>query len=48
VAAAVRADTALRGWQAPGFHNVHALRQMLVAPRRRRDDFPPARTLAQA
>ena len=48
VAAAVRADATLRRWQDSGFHNVHALKEMFVAPRRRRDDFPAARTLAQA
>ena len=48
VAAAVRADPALQRWQDPAFHNVQALQQTFVAPRRRRDDFAPARTLAQA
>ncbi len=48
VAAAVRADPALRRWQDPGFHNVQALRQTFVAPRRRREDVAPTRTLAQA
>jgi nucleoside-diphosphate-sugar epimerase len=48
IAAAVRADPALRHWQDPAFHNVHALKQTFVKPRRRRDDILPARTLAQA
>ncbi len=48
VAAAVRADPALQRWQDPRFHNVQALQQTFVAPRRRRDDFALAPTLAQA
>jgi hypothetical protein len=48
VAAAVRADPALRRWQDPEFHNVQALQQTFVAPRRRREDYAPTRTLAQA
>ncbi len=48
VAAAVRADPALRRWQDARFHNVQALQQTFVAPRRRRDDFAPVRSLAEA
>ncbi len=48
VAAAVRADPALRRWQDAGFHNVQALQQVFTAPRRRREDMVPLRTLAQA
>ena len=48
VAAAVRADPALRRWQDARFHNVQALQQTFVAPRRRRADFAPVRTLAEA
>ena len=48
VAAAMRADPALQRHQDPMYHNVQALKQTFSAPRRRRDDFAPARTLAQA
>ena len=48
VAAAVRADPALRRWQDARFHNVQALQQAFTAPRRRREDMVPLRTLAQA
>ena len=48
VAAALRADPALRRWQDARFHNVQALQQTFVAPRRRRGDFAPVRTLAEA
>jgi hypothetical protein len=48
VAAAVRGDPALGRWQDPTYHNVQAMKQAFVAPRRRRDDFLPARTLAEA
>ncbi len=48
VAAAMRADPALQRHQDPTYHNVQALKQTFSAPRRRRDDFAPARTLAQA
>ena len=48
IAAAVRADPALRRWQEARFHNVQALQQTFVAPRRRREDFAPVRSLAQA
>ncbi|HWC72866.1 MAG TPA: NAD-dependent epimerase/dehydratase family protein [Gemmatimonadales bacterium] len=48
VCAAVRADPALRRWQEARFHNVQALQQTFVAPRRRREDFAPVRNLAQA
>jgi nucleoside-diphosphate-sugar epimerase len=48
VAAAVRADPALRRWQDARFHNVQALKQTFVAPRRRRGDFAPVPTLAEA
>jgi nucleoside-diphosphate-sugar epimerase len=48
VAAAVRADPTLRRWQDARFHNVQALQQTFVAPRRRRADLAPVRTLAEA
>jgi nucleoside-diphosphate-sugar epimerase len=48
VVAAVRADPALRRWQEPMYHNVQALKQTFAAPRRRRDDALPARSLVQA
>jgi nucleoside-diphosphate-sugar epimerase len=48
VAAAVRGDTALRRWEDSTYHNVHALKQAFIAPRRRRDDLAPTRALAQA
>jgi nucleoside-diphosphate-sugar epimerase len=48
VAAALRADPALRRWQDARFHNVQALQQTFVAPRRRRGDFARVRTLAEA
>jgi nucleoside-diphosphate-sugar epimerase len=48
VAAAIRTDPALRRWQDARFHNVQALQQTFVAPRRRRADFAPVRTLAEA
>jgi len=48
IAAAVRADPALQHYQDPIYHNVQALKQTFSAPRRRRDDFAPARTLVQA
>lgn len=48
IVAAVRADPGLRRWQEARFHNVQALQQTFVAPRRRREDFAPVRTLAQA
>ena len=48
IAAAVRADPTLRRWQDARFHNVQALQQTFVAPRRRRADFVPVRTLAEA
>jgi nucleoside-diphosphate-sugar epimerase len=48
IVAAVRADPALRRWQDARFHNVQALQQTFVAPRRRREDFAPVRSLAQA
>lgn len=48
VAAALRADAALRHWQDARFHNVQALQQTFVAPRRRRADFAPLRSLAEA
>ena len=43
VAAAVRAQSALRNYQDPAFHNVHALRQTLTTPRRRRGDWTATR-----
>ena len=48
VAAAVRADPMLRRWQDARFHNVQALQQAFMAPRRRREDRVPLRTLAEA
>jgi len=48
VAAAVRADPMLRRWQDARFHNVQALQQAFMAPRRRREDRLPLRTLAEA
>jgi len=48
VVAAVRADPALRRWRDPIYHNVQALQQTFVAPRRRRDDRLPAPALVQA
>jgi nucleoside-diphosphate-sugar epimerase len=43
VAAAVRAQPALRNYQNPAFHNVQALRQTLTTPRRRHGDWTAAR-----
>src|SRR6266567_242041 len=43
VAAAVRAQPALRDYQNPVYHNVQALRQTLTMPRRRRGDWTAAR-----
>lgn len=48
VVAAVRADPALRRWRDPIYHNVQALKETFVTPRRRRDDRLPARALVQA
>jgi nucleoside-diphosphate-sugar epimerase len=48
VVAAVRAHPALRHWRDPIYHNVQALKETFVAPRRRRDDRLPARALVQA
>ena len=48
VIAALRADPALRRWRDPIYHNVQALQQTFVAPRRRRDDSQPTRALVQA
>src|SRR5574341_208100 len=48
VAAAVRADPALRRWRDTIYHNVQALKETFVTPRRRRDDRLPARALVQA
>ncbi len=39
VAAAVQSQPALRSYQNPEFHNVHALRQTFATPRRRRGDL---------
>lgn len=46
VAAAVRSDHALRAYQDAAYHNVQALRQVFVTPRRRRTDRIPAREVA--
>ena len=43
VAAAVRAEPALRNYQNSAYHNVQALRQTLTTPRRRRGDWTAAR-----
>ena len=48
VAAAVRAEPALRDYQNPAYHNVQALRQTLTTPRRRRGDWTAARESASA
>jgi len=42
VAAAVRADATLREYQNAAYHNVQALKQSFVSPRRRRTDWLPA------
>jgi nucleoside-diphosphate-sugar epimerase len=39
VAAAVRANPGLQHHQSPVYHNVQALKQSMIAPLRRRDDF---------
>src|SRR2546430_17622925 len=41
VAAAVRAEPALRNYQNSAYHNVQALRQTLTTPRRRRGGWAP-------
>ncbi|HEY6852667.1 MAG TPA: NAD-dependent epimerase/dehydratase family protein, partial [Gemmatimonadales bacterium] len=46
VAAAVRSDPALRAYQNAAYHNVQALQQVFVTPRRRRTDSMPAREAA--
>lgn len=46
VADAIRADPRLRDYQNPTYHNVQALKETFVRPRRRRGDLPPARELA--
>jgi nucleoside-diphosphate-sugar epimerase len=48
VAAAVRGTPALQHYQSPVFHNVQAFKQSLATPRRRRDDFLSAPSVAQA
>lgn len=48
VAAAVRAQPALRDYQNPAYHNVQALRQTLTTPRRRRGDWTAAHEPASA
>ena len=48
VAAAVRSQPALREYQNPVYHNVHALKQTFTTPRRRRGDWTPAREPAHA
>ena len=48
VVAAVRADPTLRRWREPIYHNVQALKENFVTPRRRRDDHLPTRALVQA
>lgn len=48
IAAAVKADQALRAYREYMFHNVHALKESLVRPRRRREDFTTPAHLARA
>ena len=48
VAAAVRRDAALRAYQTPVYHNVHALKETFATPRRRREDEAPQPRLARA
>lgn len=48
VADAIRADARLRDYQNPNYHNVHALKETFVRPRRRREDRTPAPELAGA
>jgi nucleoside-diphosphate-sugar epimerase len=48
VAAAVRADPALREYQNAVYHNVQALKQTFVTPRRRRTDWFPGAASAPA
>jgi nucleoside-diphosphate-sugar epimerase len=48
VAAAVRGQPALRNYQNPVYHNVQALQQTFSTPRRRREDWTPAREPASA
>jgi nucleoside-diphosphate-sugar epimerase len=48
IAAAVRANATLQRWQDPAYHNVQALKQTFVAPRRRSDDVVTPRLLARA
>lgn len=48
VAAAVRASPGLQHHQSPVFHNVQALKQSLIGPLRRRDDFAWAPNVASA
>ena len=48
VAAAVRGTPALQHYQSPVFHNVQAFKQSLATPRRRRDDYLSAPSVAQA
>lgn len=46
VAGAVRAHAHLQRFDEPVYHNVKALKQAVVTPRRRRDDHPAMRQLA--
>ena len=48
VAAAVRGTPAMHNYQSPVYHNVQAFKQSLATPRRRRDDYSPAHSVAQA
>jgi nucleoside-diphosphate-sugar epimerase len=48
VATAVRANVGLQHHQSPVFHNVQALKQSLIAPLRRRDDFAVVPSVASA
>ena len=48
VAEAVRSEPLLRNYQNPAYHNVQALKRSFVMPRRRREDWAPAREPAHA
>jgi nucleoside-diphosphate-sugar epimerase len=48
VAEAVRSEPLLRNYQNPVYHNVQALKRSFVMPRRRREDWAPAREPAHA
>lgn len=48
VVAAIAAHTGFRDYKNPVFHNVEALKQTFAQPRRRRDDWAPARQAVRA